>query len=177
MEDRLILVDKEDSVKGHLGKKEVHEQGHLHRAFSIFIFNCNGDLLMQRRALGKYHSGGLWSNTCCSHPRKGEELELAVHRRLKEEVGFDCPLARAFSFIYRHEFDNGMIENELDTVFVGKHDGKFTMNKEEACDAKWMSIESIKADLEENPKNYSEWFKIIMDEKYEELISAKESSA
>src|SRR4030042_2763439 len=122
--EKIILVDENDREIGTEEKLKTHEQGKLHRAFSIFVFNSKGELLLQRRAKGKYHSGGLWTNTCCSHPREGEKLEEAVHRRLKQEMGLDCPLKEAFSFIYKVRFENGLFEHELDHVFIGRVDGK-----------------------------------------------------
>lgn len=162
----VILVDKKDSPTGIMEKMEVHRKGLLHRAFSIFIFNLKGELLLQRRALEKYHSPGLWTNTCCSHPRPGEDIEEAAHRRLKEEMGFDCQLNKSFSFIYRTDFENGLTEHEYDHVFRGTYDGEIELNPEEVCDYKFMDLPSIKLDLSRNGKAYSSWFKIAFEEIY-----------
>jgi isopentenyl-diphosphate delta-isomerase len=161
--ERIILVDEKDSEIGTGEKLEVHEQGKLHRAFSIFVFNQKGELLLQRRAKGKYHSGGLWTNTCCSHPRAGENLEEAVHRRLKQEMGFDCPLKEVFSFIYRVRFDNGLYEHELDHVFIGRFDGKPDPDPEEAEGWKWVSLEELKRDVQKNPENYTYWLRASLE--------------
>src|SRR5258708_894916 len=123
MEERVILVNDQDEEIGTEEKMCAHEKGLLHRAFSIFIYNSKGEMLLQRRAKIKYHSGGLWTNACCSHPRKGETIEKAAHRRLKEEFGFDCNLKNAFSFIYQADLDKGLKEHEFDYVLTGLYDG------------------------------------------------------
>ncbi len=162
MAEMLILVDENDRQIGTEEKIKAHEEGKLHRAFSIFIFNSKGEMLLQKRAKTKYHSGGLWTNTCCSHPRDGERIEEAVHRRLKEEMGFDCELEEKFHFIYKVKLDHGLTEHEFDHVFVGKYDGEVKPNPEEADDFKWINMETLKKDLEEHPENYTEWFKIAI---------------
>ncbi len=161
MEENVILVDERDNKLGLMEKMEAHEKGLLHRAFSVFVVNSSGELMMQQRALHKYHSGGLWTNTCCSHPRDGETTEEAAHRRLQEEMGFDCEIRKMFHFIYKAELDLGMTEHELDHLYIGFYNGIPQLNKEEAADWKWMSIEEVEADLVERPQNYTEWFKII----------------
>ncbi|MCX6814094.1 MAG: isopentenyl-diphosphate Delta-isomerase [Candidatus Aenigmarchaeota archaeon] len=161
--EEIILVDEKDREVGREEKIAVHKQGKLHRAFSIFVFNSKGEMLIQKRAKGKYHSGDLWTNTCCSHPRAGENIEEAVHRRLKEEAGFDCPLKEAFSFIYKVKFDNGLMENELDHVFIGKFDGKPKFNPEEAQEWKWISQEELKKDVQKNSEKYTYWFRVALD--------------
>ncbi len=161
MEENVILVDERDNKLGLMEKMEAHEKGLLHRAFSVFVVNSSGELMMQQRALHKYHSGGLWTNTCCSHPRDGETTEEAAHRRLQEEMGFDCEIRKMFHFIYKAELDLGMTEHELDHLYIGFYNGIPQLNKEEAADWKWMSIEEVEADLVEHPQNYTEWFKII----------------
>ncbi len=163
MEEKIILVDGDDREVGIMEKMEAHREGKLHRAFSIFVFNRQEQLLLQKRAKTKYHSGGLWTNTCCSHPRKGESLEEAAHRRLKEEMGFDCRLEEVFRFAYRVEFDNGIIENELDHVFVGRFDGVPVPNPSEADDWKWVSIDELRKDIKKNPSNYTYWFRIAVE--------------
>ena len=156
----IILVDKKDREIGKGEKIQVHKQGKLHRAFSIFVFNSKKELLLQKRAKGKYHSAGLWANTCCSHPRSGEDIEKAVHRRLKKEMGFDCTLKKAFSFIYKVKFSNNLLEHEYDHVFLGSFDGNPKPNKEEVEEWKWIGLEDLRRDMKKNPDNYAYWFKV-----------------
>ena len=134
----------------------------MHRAFSILIFNSKGELLVQKRAKNKYHSRGLWANSCCGHQKENERLVEAAHRRLIEEMGFDCALKEIFSFSYRVKFANGLIENEIDHVFVGKYDDRIESNKEEIEDYKWVSLDELKKDVKKNPKKYAYWFKLIL---------------
>ena len=162
MEERVILVDENDLRVGSEEKMEAHKAGRLHRAFSIFVFNTGGDMLLQKRARDKYHSGGLWSNACCSHPRVGESLKEAVHRRLNEEMGFDCDLNEAFSFIYRAEIGD-LVEHELDHVFTGVYDGDVDPNTDEVEDYKWVGLNSLKEDMRKHPETYTEWFKIAFE--------------
>ena len=136
----------------------------LPRAFSVFVFNEEGQLMLQKRALQKYHSPGLWSNTCCSHPYPGEEAEVAAHRRLEEEMGFDCSLQHRFSFIYRAQLDQGMTEHELDHVFTGEYSADPIINPEEVHDWKWIDIPELVEDIESNPDSYTVWFRIIFRE-------------
>ncbi|MFA7208772.1 MAG: isopentenyl-diphosphate Delta-isomerase [Parcubacteria group bacterium] len=158
MPKEIILVNKKDWVTGAASKMEAHQKGKLHRAFSIFIFNRHGKLLLQQRAIGKYHSGGLWTNTCCGHPHPKEILISAAHRRLQEEMGFDCKLTEIFSFIYRAKLDNGMREYEFDHVLIGKFNGKPKINPTEAEDCKWVDREFLIMDLRKNPSRYTKWF-------------------
>ncbi len=160
--EKVILVDEKDREVGVGEKLDVHRRGLLHRAFSIFVFDSSGRILLQRRAKKKYHCGGLWSNTCCSHPRPGEPLEKAVHRRLEEEMGFDTDLKRIFSFIYRVEFDNGLSEHELDHVFIGFYDGPVRPDPDEADDFAWVEPEKVLKDMEENPEKYTYWFRLSL---------------
>ncbi len=162
--EHVVLVDEQDNQIGIMEKMEAHYKGVLHRAFSVFVFNSKHELLLQRRALGKYHSGGLWTNTCCSHSRVGETTLDAGHRRLQEEMGFDCPLSEAFTFIYKKELDHQMIEHEYDHVLVGTFDGEPILNPEEAMDYSFVSISEIESLVAENPQNYTEWFKICLKE-------------
>ncbi len=162
MEEQIILVDKKDKQIGTIGKTEAHEKGLLHRAFSIFVTNDRGEMMIQKRAAKKYHCGGLWTNTCCSHPRNGENISVAVHRRLKEEMGFDCPLTELFVFQYRVVFDNGLTENEINHVFVGKYNGPVVLNPEEADDWKWIATDDVKFDVVKNPNNFTYWFRIAL---------------
>ncbi|MDP7324429.1 MAG: isopentenyl-diphosphate Delta-isomerase [Candidatus Woesearchaeota archaeon] len=157
MEDQIILVDKKDNQVGTEGKLAAHQKALLHRAFSIYIFNDKGEVLIQRRNKNKYHSGGLWSNTCCSHPRDEEDIELAIYRRLKEEMDFDCEMRKIFDILYRCEFDNGLTENEFLHVFVGKYSGEVTANPEEAEAWKWMNATDLLVDVKTNPEKYSYW--------------------
>jgi len=160
--ETVILVNDQDEIIGVEEKIEAHQLGILHRAFSIFIFNPNGELLLQKRAATKYHSPGHWSNTCCGHPRFGESIEQACHRRLREEMGFDCELNEIFSFTYRAELDNDLIENEYDHVFIGSFDGPPNQNYDEVEAWKWISLESLRADAHLKPKAYTPWLKIAL---------------
>jgi len=163
MSEEIILVDKNDQEIGTEEKMKVHQDGKLHRAFSIFVFNSRNEMLLQKRAEAKYHCGGLWTNTCCSHPRKGESLEKATHRRLQEEMGFDCELKEIDSFIYKAGFDNGLTEHEYDHIFTGKFDGESNLNPEEAEDYKWIGLENLKKEIKKNPEDFTVWFKIAME--------------
>jgi isopentenyl-diphosphate Delta-isomerase len=159
---RVILVDEKDNQTGTEEKLAAHRKGLLHRAFSIFVYNTKGEMLIQKRAMGKYHSGGLWSNTCCSHPRPGEKLDEAIHRRLIEEMGFDCELSEKFSFIYKVAFLNNMNEHEYLHVFSGVSDAAPIASPEEASEYKWINKDELKKDVTENPDAYTYWFKIAL---------------
>jgi len=159
MQEKIILVDENDREIGLEEKLAAHRNGKLHRAFSIFIFNTKGELMLQKRAVKKYHSGGLWSNTCCSHPRAGEETAAAAHRRLQEEMGFDCGLEHAGSFIYNAELDNGLIEHEFDHLYIGFHDGMPNLNLKEAQGWKWIKPAALRKDIASHPENYTYWLK------------------
>jgi isopentenyl-diphosphate delta-isomerase len=176
MEQTLILVDEQNNVTGYGEKLQVHQDGHLHRAFSLFVVNGAGQLMLQRRAIEKYHSGGLWANTCCSHPLKGEDREDTIHRRLLEEMGFDCELRPMFHFIYRAELDNGLTEYELDQVYIGFYEEAPLPNPDEVCDWKWMDIEELKKDIVARPGKYVYWLKAAFNEfylSYQELLGVK----
>lgn len=160
MNDLVILVDENDNPLGVEKKLEAHQNANLHRAFSIFVFNDKNQLLLQQRALNKYHSAGLWTNTCCSHPRPDEETMDAAHRRLKEEMGFDTELTEVFSFKYKTAFDNGLTENEFDHIFIGKYNNDPIPNLLEANTYKWSDIKWVEQDIEENKEIYTFWFKI-----------------
>jgi isopentenyl-diphosphate delta-isomerase len=151
-------------------KLEAHKKGVLHRAFSVFIFNNDGELMLQRRALTKYHSPGLWTNTCCSHQRDGETNIISGKRRLNEEMGFNTELFEKTSFIYKAKFDNGLTEHEFDHVLVGSYNHSPIINPNEVDSWKWMSMENVKKDIKDHPENYTAWFKIIF-EKYYKYIS------
>ena len=172
MEEHVILVDEQDNQLGLMPKMEAHEKAVLHRAFSVFIFKSDGDLMLQQRAAHKYHSPLLWTNTCCSHQRDGESNIEAGKRRLLEEMGFSTELKEVFSFIYKAPFDNGLTEHELDHVMVGYFDGVPEVNPEEVASFKWMSLEAIKEDIELHPNLYTAWFKIIFKESYSKLSYA-----
>ena len=162
LNDHVILVDANDEAQGTMEKIEAHQKGELHRAFSIFVINSKNELLLQKRSPQKYHSGGKWTNACCSHPRENETLEEAAHRRLQEEMGFDCDIDFLFSFIYKSELDNAFIEHELDHVFIGKYDGKPTLNSDEASDWKFESLANIEKSIAKKPDSFSVWFKMAL---------------
>jgi len=156
----VILVDENDVPTGTMEKMEVHKKALLHRAFSVFIFNSKGEMLLQQRAKNKYHSASLWTNACCSHPEPGQDTLAAATKRLQEEMGFTTPLKKAFDFIYKAPFDNGLTEHELDHVFIGTHDSEIIASKEEVNDYCYMSTTEIIASLQSHPQKYTEWFKI-----------------
>lgn len=162
MNEYLILVDEKDKQWGRLEKLLVHQLGLLHRAFSVFIFNSKGELLLQQRADSKYHSGGLWTNTCCSHPRFGEEISWAIERRLKEEMGMSCKTDFAFSFIYETRFENSLTEHEFDHVYFGVTDDLPFPEKSEVKNYKYMNLENLEMDIIIHPENYTEWIKICL---------------
>ena len=171
--EQVILVDLDDNPIGLMEKIEAHEKALLHRAFSVFILNKKGELMLQQRALSKYHSPGLWTNTCCSHQRDGEESLAAGKRRMQEEMGFSCELKALFSFIYKAPFDNGLTEHELDHVMLGYYEEAPKINPDEVASWKWMDIAAVKEDIAKNPSSYTAWFKIIFERFYEELNSHK----
>lgn len=160
--EHVILVDFEDNAMGTMEKMEAHKKGVLHRAFSILLFNGEGKALLQKRSQNKYHSSGLWTNTCCSHPLPGESMEDATRRRLKEEMGIDVQPAFSYSFVYKAQLDKNLIEHELDHVFVGSFNGTPTINKKEVEDWKYVDIDWLKKDIRQNPDDYTVWFKLIM---------------
>lgn len=161
--DKVVLVTEEDDAVGVEDKRTAHEEGKLHRAFSILVLNDNGELLLQQRAYDKHHSGSLWSNTCCGHPRPGESLPEAARRRLREEMGFDCSLKEIFSFIYRAEVGNGSVEYEYDHVFLGRFDGEPKLNPEEAINWMWIGIKDLRALMDVNPHQFTVWLGLIID--------------
>lgn len=159
----VILVSEQDAAVGEMEKMEAHRKGILHRAFSVFIFNSKGEMLLQRRALHKYHSGGLWSNACCSHPYPGEEVENAAVRRLNEELGFQTPVNKIFEFTYRAAFDNGLTEHEYDHVFTGEYNGMLNINPDEVSDYCFKDIEDIRTAMQSHPEKFTKWFHLIFD--------------
>ena len=171
--ERVVLVDENDMELGIMEKMEAHQKGLLHRAFSVFIFNKNGEMLLQQRSLRKYHSGGLWSNACCSHPRQNENPLDAAQRRLKEEMGFETPLVKAFDFIYEANFTNGLSEYEFDHVFVGYYDGKIEINFEEVESYAYRSMEHLENAVKVHPEFFSEWFLIAFPKLTEWMVANK----
>ncbi len=169
-EERVILVNPQDEQIGTMPKMEAHEKALLHRAFSVFIMNDKGETLLQQRAASKYHSPLLWTNTCCSHQREGEDNIAAGKRRLREEMGFVTELNELFSFIYKAPFDNGLTEHELDHVMMGSYDADPVANPEEVADWKWMKPQDIETDISQYPERYTAWFKIIFTKFYGHLI-------
>ena len=163
MEEQVILVDHNDLPQGQMGKMEAHERGLLHRAFSVFIFNTDRQLLLQKRALHKYHSGGLWTNTCCSHPRWNEGNLEAANRRLMEEMGLMCDLKYGFNFTYKVKFPDGLTEHELDHVFFGVTDILPEINREEVESYRYMGLEELKKDVALYPESYTPWLRICLD--------------
>lgn len=158
--EQVILVDLEDREMGVMEKMEAHKQAVLHRAFSVFLFNSQGKMLLQQRALTKYHSAGLWTNTCCSHPRPHESLEKAVTRRLFEEMGIETTVSKAFDFIYKAELPDHLTEYEFDHVFVGIYDADVHPNHLEVANFVYQSIEEVSTNLKSYPEKYTVWFKI-----------------
>lgn len=156
----VILVNEHDEPVGTMEKLEAHQKGLLHRAFSVFVINDDGHMLLQQRAADKYHSAGLWTNTCCSHQLPGEDTPAAAHRRLAEEMGFDCPLEEIFSFTYRAAFDNGLTENEYDHVLFGVYNGPVAPNAAEVQAHRFLSLAEIREELASRPERYTHWFHI-----------------
>ena len=171
--ENVVLVDRNDNPMGLMPKLEAHQKGVLHRAFSVFILNQKGQLMLQRRALDKYHSPGLWTNTCCSHPRESESIIEAGLRRLKEEMGFTTPLEPMFSFIYKSKFDNGLTEHEFDHVLLGYYDKPPFINAIEVSEWKWMSLEKIILEIKNKPEDFTVWFKIIFERFYNHIYKTR----
>lgn len=165
----VILVNENDEKIGLMEKIEAHEKALLHRAFSVFVVNDNNEIMLQQRALSKYHSPGLWTNTCCSHQRDGESNIQAGMRRLQEEMGFSTSLEELFNFIYIAPFDNGLTEHELDHVMIGSYNDDPQVNPDEVAAFKWMTADAIKQDMEQQPEIYTAWFKIIFDKYYKHI--------
>jgi isopentenyl-diphosphate delta-isomerase len=169
IEDIIVLVNENDENIGSIGKLEAHQKGLLHRAFSIIVWNNQNQILIHQRAFGKYHSEGLWTNTCCSHPKMGETVIEAAHRRLKEEMGFGCQLEQKFHFIYKVKLENQLIENELDHVLIGKFNDNPSPNPDEVNDYRWISLPELKKEIDEKPTTFTFWFKEII-QNYEDQI-------
>lgn len=162
-QEKVILVNEQDEVVGEMEKLEAHQKSLLHRAFSVFVFNSKNQLLLQKRDEKKYHSGGLWTNTCCGHPRPDEKTKAAAERRLKEEMGFTVALNKEFKFIYKAEFENGLTEHELDNVYFGKYEDFPEPNPLEVSDWKYMDWKRVLEDVKAYPEMYTVWFKICVD--------------
>jgi isopentenyl-diphosphate delta-isomerase len=160
MVDYVVLVNNKDQEIGTMEKMEAHLKGLLHRAFSVFIFNSKGEMLIHRRALGKYHSPGLWTNTCCSHPRPNEAVLDAANRRMDEEMGMSESLTKTVSFVYHHKFDNGLIEHEFDHILIGNSDALPSINEDEVDSFKYIGIEELEQSIKQNPDDYTVWFKL-----------------
>ncbi len=171
----VILVNRADEPLGTMPKMEAHEKAVLHRAFSVFIMNKKGEIMLQQRAAHKYHSPLLWTNTCCSHQRVGESNVEAGKRRLREEMGFETDLKELFSFIYKAQFGNGLTEHELDHVMLGRYEHEPGINPEEVASWKWMYPEDIRRDISKNPGEYTAWFKIIFEKFYDHLFQKTSS--
>lgn len=165
----VVLINENDEVKGLMEKMQAHKTGLLHRAFSVFLFNNQGEMLLQKRAAHKYHSPNQWTNAVCSHPRDGESYKDAALRRLKEELGIEVEIDHKFFFIYKADVGDGLWEHELDHVFVGNYQGEFQLNPEEVSEVRYISQENLEKEMTENPANFTEWFKIILKEYQEHL--------
>ena len=159
----VILVDKDDNEVGTMEKMEAHRKGELHRAFSVLVFNSKGEMLLQKRAKSKYHSGGLWTNACCSHPLPGEKMEATIKRRVQEEIGIDITPTFSYKFLYKTPLDQNLIEHELDHVFVAEYNDQPRLNSAEAEDWKYVSLAWLREDVNENPATYTHWFKLILE--------------
>ncbi|MFN8416576.1 MAG: isopentenyl-diphosphate Delta-isomerase [Cytophagaceae bacterium] len=163
-EENVVLVNELDHEVGVMGKLEAHQKGVLHRAFSVFLLNDDGKLLMQKRALTKYHSPGLWTNTCCSHQRVGEESDQAVKRRLMEEMGIIASFRKVYDFIYKADVGGGLTEHELDYVYIGRYNDTPVFNKDEVAEVSYMDLSELEKDIKLNPSMYTEWFKITFND-------------
>ncbi|MBK8004525.1 MAG: isopentenyl-diphosphate Delta-isomerase [Gemmatimonadetes bacterium] len=176
-EEQVILVDPDNRPIGRLEKLRAHQEALLHRAFSVFVFDGRGRVLLQRRALGKYHSGGRWSNTCCGHPRPGEDTASAAVRRLGEEMGFTCPLEQRFDFSYRARVGHGLMEHEHDTVFVGRYDGPLAPNPDEVAEWRHVAVPALLGELRRAPNRFTVWLRIILNSRFPDLLLASREQA
>jgi isopentenyl-diphosphate Delta-isomerase len=168
--NEVVLVDGDDRELGTMEKMEAHIKGLLHRAFSVFIFNHEGQMLIQKRADVKYHSAGLWSNACCSHPAKNESLTDAAKRRLQEEIFLETDITPMFSFEYRAELERNLVEHELDHVLIGYADSFDQINPEEVSEMKFIDVAQLRIDVNEHPENYTVWFNIIMNTHWDKFL-------
>ncbi|GHE23351.1 isopentenyl-diphosphate Delta-isomerase [Sphingobacterium griseoflavum] len=169
LRDKVLLVDRQDTVLGEMDKLQAHQEGRLHRAFSIFIFNSFGQMLIHQRAETKYHGAGLWTNACCSHPQAGETLAASASERLDYEMGIQCKLQRTFSFVYHGRVENGLVEHELDHVFVGTFDGDPKINREEVADFQWIDLDTLADWLTRSPQAFTIWFRKALPMVVEEM--------
>ena len=169
MEEQVVLVNPNDEVLGLMEKQQAHLNGLLHRAFSVFLFNKKGEMLLQKRASGKYHSPNQWTNAVCSHPKIVENYQEGAHRRLKEELGIEAELSEKFNFIYKADVGGNLWEHELDYVFTGIFEGDFQLNENEVSEIRYISLENLNREMQENPEHFTEWFKIILQEYKEHL--------
>jgi len=161
-EEKVICVNEQDEYLGLAGKMKAHLEGILHRAFSVFVMNDNGEMLLQKRALHKYHSSGLWSNACCSHPRFGESTIAAAHRRMMEEMGFDCEIEKVFTLRYKADVGQGLIENEYDHIYIGSYSGEVEINEEEVASYQYIALDKLTDWIEKEPHLFTEWFKVAL---------------
>ena len=164
MEEQVVLVSEKDEVLGLMDKMQAHENGILHRAFSVFLFNEQGEILLQKRAASKYHSPNQWTNAVCSHPRNEETYLNAAQRRMQEELGIEAEITPKFNFIYKADVGQDLWEHELDHVFTGTYEGEFKLNNEEVAEVKYVSMEELELEMTETPEHFTEWFKIILKE-------------
>ena len=164
MEENVVLVSENDEVLGLMEKMQAHQNGILHRAFSVFLFNANGEMLLQKRAAGKYHSPNQWTNACCSHPKSGETYLDGAKRRVFEELGIETNLEEKFHFIYKADVGQNLWEHELDHVFTGNFEGEFHLNPDEVSEVRYISMDNLEKEMKNNPENFTEWFKIILEE-------------
>lgn len=169
MEEQVVLINEQGEVLGLMDKQQAHFGGLLHRAFSVFIFNRKGEMLLQKRASCKYHSPGQWTNAVCSHPRKDESYPEAAKRRLNEELGISADIQEKFHFIYKAKVGEGLWEHEKDHVFTGIYEGNFRLNPEEVSEVRYISMENLETELKNHPENFTEWFKIILKEYQQHL--------
>jgi len=170
MKNQVILVDQNDVPVGSMEKYEAHRKGLLHRAISVFLFNTKGQWLLQQRANDKYHSKSLWSNTCCTHPFKGESNLEAAHRRLSEEMGLTCELKEVFQFMYEEQLDEELTEHELDHVFIGFSDEIPVLNPSEVMDYRYTNLVDLQEDIKSHPENYTVWFRKIVEPVHEKFL-------
>ena len=164
MEEQVVVVSENDEILGLMEKMNAHENGILHRAFSVFLFNDKGEMLLQKRASGKYHSPNQWTNAVCSHPKIDETYLEGAQRRLNEELGITANLTEKFSFIYKADVGQNLWEHELDHVFTGNYEGNLALNEEEVSEVRYISMQQLDEEMNENPENFTEWFKIILKE-------------
>ncbi len=170
--ENVVLVDERNQTIGTMDKWRAHKEGHLHRAFSVLVFNEKNELLLQRRSATKYHTPLLWTNTCCSHPRVDENVMDAAHRRLREEMGFDCDITPLFEFLYKVEFEPGLFEHEYDHVFIGKYEGEVPFDPSEVDSVRWIDLVKLKGEVQNHPENFTYWFKHLLENGFDQIQAA-----